>query len=324
MRAVKRVVRLGLHRAGAIRIFRRRYARCLRILMYHQFPSNTVGIRKQCEHIKRYYHPVSMAQVARSLATGEQLPINALAVTVDDGYRDFLLYGYPAFQEFGIFPTVYLVSDFLDRKCWLWWNEIQYAIQRSRDGTIDVAIGNREYHLPIATDAEKAGSSEVLIEDLKRLPNQDRQKAKTRILESLKVHLPTDPPRQWEPLAWEEVRRLSETGVEFGGHTRTHVILASVRDSTELHEQIAGCKQRLEQKLGSPVLHFCYPNGRIQDVGRAAIEQARDSGFLTAVTAERGMNDLSRANPWTLKRLGVDPDLPADYFAELLAGFRTS
>ena len=321
---MKRLVRLGLHTAGAITISRRRHARSLRILMYHHFPRNTAGLRKQCEHIRRYYSPVSMAQVAQSLTTDEELPSNAVAVTVDDGYRDFFLYGHPIFHEFGIVPTVYLVSDFLDRKCWLWWNEIQYAIRRSRNRAIDFTIGKHEYRLRIATDAEKARSSEVLIEDLKDLPNQERQGAKARILECLEVELPADPPTEWEPLAWKEVRHLSKSGVEFGAHTRTHAILASLRDKTELREQIAGCKRRVEEELGSPVLHFCYPNGRIQDIGAAALEQTRDCGFLTGVTTERGMNDPNGADPFMLRRLGVATDVPGDYFAELLAGFRTS
>jgi peptidoglycan/xylan/chitin deacetylase (PgdA/CDA1 family) len=264
-----------------------------------------------------------MAQVAHHVVAGEQLPPNALAVTVDDGYRDFFLYGYPVFQEFGIMPTVYLVSDFLDRKCWLWWNEIQYAIQRSRNCTIVMAIGEHQYRLPIVTEAEKACSSKVLIEHLKSLPNQDREEAKARILELLEVELPTDPPPEWEPLAWEEVRRLSDNGVEFGAQTRTHMILASLSNESELREQIAGCKQRLEQELRGPVLHFCYPNGRLQDIGPAALAQTRDCGFLTGVTTERGMNDLNRTDPFLLRRLGVDTDVPTEYFAELLAGVRT-
>jgi peptidoglycan/xylan/chitin deacetylase (PgdA/CDA1 family) len=292
--------------------------------MYHSFTENPAGLRNQCEHIRRYYCPVSMAQVAESLATGEELPPNALAVTVDDGYRDFSLYGYPVFQEFGIAPTVYLVSDFLDRKCWLWWNEIQYAIERSRNCTIRIAIGEHNYDLPVTTEAEKARSSELLIEDLKSLPNQDREEAKARILHSLDVPIPPDPPAKWEPLAWEEVRRLSESGVEFGAHTRTHPILASLRESEQVREQIAGCKQRLERALGRAVLHFSYPNGRTQDIGAVALQETHDCGFRTAVTTEPGMNDLTRANPLVLRRLGVDTHLSNDYFAELLAGVRNN
>lgn len=292
--------------------------------MYHNFVPDSSGIRKQCEHIRRYYNPVSMSEVAGSLAASEQWPPNALAVTVDDGYRNFLLYGHPVFRDFGIPVTVYLVSDFLDRKCWLWWNEIQYAIEKSRNDTISIEVSKDHYSLPLATAIEQAHAGAVLIEALKSLPNKERQEAQARIIRSLSVTLPSDPPPKWEPLAWEEARRLSRENVEFGAHTRTHPILSSIQDKDEMHEEIAGSKRRLEQELGAPILHFCYPNGRTSDIGPEVLQHTRACGFQTGVTTERGMNRLSEAKSLALRRIGVDPEMPDDYFAELLAGFRKS
>ena len=101
----------------AVRAYTRRG---IRILAYHRFPADRSGLIAQCQHIRRNYHPVSMRQVAESFRAGPPLPGGALAITVDDGYRDFLLNGQPIFSAYEIPVTVFLVTDFVDGRCWPW------------------------------------------------------------------------------------------------------------------------------------------------------------------------------------------------------------
>ena len=68
-----------------------------------------------------------MVAVAEWLHSGRSLPPYPLAVTVDDGYQDFQEAGHPVFAEYGIPVTVYLVTDFVDGKSWLWFDRFVYA-----------------------------------------------------------------------------------------------------------------------------------------------------------------------------------------------------
>ena len=322
MSVAKAVVRKGLHDWGGLAMFRACHAQKCRILMYHEFPANTAGLRRQCEHIVRHYTLVSMAQIAEALERREPLPPNALAVTVDDGFRDFLLNGFPVFQEFGVVPTVFLITDFLDRRCWPWWKEIEYAIENTSNSTIEGEIGEKAFRFTTVTRAQKARAVDRILETLKDAPNGAREQGKNKIVRRLGVTLPSELPRDSEPLAWDEVRRLAAKGVEFGAHTRTHPILSSVGEEAQLHDEIAGSKRRIEQELGTSVVHFCYPNGRPQDIGTRALEFTRSAGFRTAVTAEAGMNDPGKADAFLLRRLAVRPTTPDYHFAELLSGVR--
>jgi peptidoglycan/xylan/chitin deacetylase (PgdA/CDA1 family) len=295
----------------------------LRILMYHQFPpESTAAVRSQCEHIRRYYSPVSMAEVANAIDTGKPLNANPLAITIDDGYQDFLN-GFPIFQEFGIPVTVFLVSDFLDRRRWLWWNEIEYALAHTEQKTATVELASGSYSFPIVTAAEKLRAGAEIAEALKGVPEEARERSKNEILRKLGVTLPAEVPKPFEPLTWGEVRQLAAEGVEFGAHTRTHPILSWIADEARLNDEIAGSKRRIEEEVGKPVAHFCYPNGRRQDIGARALECTRNAGFQTAVTTERGMNVPRKADPFLLRRLAVGPETTGYYFAELLAGFRS-
>src|SRR5438094_716043 len=97
----KAMARTLLHRAGGLSGARCWNRGAYRILMYHDFPAIPglqEALAKQCAHIARHYELVSMTDIGRYLREGKPLPKNALAVTVDDGHRDFFLNGYPVFQ----------------------------------------------------------------------------------------------------------------------------------------------------------------------------------------------------------------------------------
>jgi peptidoglycan/xylan/chitin deacetylase (PgdA/CDA1 family) len=297
--SLKTLAVAAFHRGGGLHLVRWWHRKGLRILMYHRF-SDASALAAQCAHIRRHYHPVPMSQVAFWLKTGEPLRANALAVTIDDGYRDFLTVAHPVFREYGIPVTVFVVTDFLDGKLWLWTDHVQYA------------------HRLAGRPAEEGRD---MIERLKRVSNPERLSTLARLPETLGITLPPEPPAEYSPLSWEEVRRLASQGVEFGAHTRAHPILSSVASLPELTGEIAGSKQRLEEMLDRPVLHFCYPNGRWEDIGENAVAAVRAAGFETAVTTIGGLNHRP-ADPFLLRRIGAAPDFPPRYFHQVAAAFR--
>jgi peptidoglycan/xylan/chitin deacetylase (PgdA/CDA1 family) len=311
----KSVARSALHSLGMVHAMRATKRRGCRILAYHRFPEDRSYLIAQCEHIRRYYQPVSMRRVAESLGTGTPLPNNATAVTVDDGYRDFSTNAQPVFSMYGIPTTVFVVTDFIDGKGWLWFDQVEYIFDHTRCASIQFA--GREFN--IESDRRRAGYE--LRQELKRMRHADLLATLSMLQQQLGVRLPDQPSAEYQPLSWDEIRKLAVDGVEFGSHTRSHPILSKIFEPTELQRQIAGSKKRLDEELGLPTLHFCYPNGTRADFNEEAIAIIKNCGFLTAVTAESGFN-YARTDPCQLFRLGVDPSLPPRRFVELLAGLR--
>jgi peptidoglycan/xylan/chitin deacetylase (PgdA/CDA1 family) len=81
-----------------------------------------------------------------------------------------------------------------------------------------------------------------------------------------------------------DLRAWLAAGMDVGAHTRDHADL-TVLDEAAARDQIAGSKQDLEQALGQPVRHFCYPYGRY----RAEHAQwAQEAGYASATTVMRG------------------------------------
>jgi len=87
-------------------------------------------------------------------------------------------------------------------------------------------------------------------------------------------------------LNWEQVREMQKHNFSFGSHTSSHIIL-TVEDNQTAAEEITRSKEALEKKLGSPIKHFAYPDGRHNSEIRNLVKQA---GFLSAVTIHEDVN----------------------------------
>jgi len=307
--------------AGGLAFTRWLNRQSLRILMYHRF-ADRAALARQCAHIRRHYNPVSMAAAAEWLHGGSSLPRNAVAVTVDDGYRDFHDVGYPVFAEYGIPVTVYLVTDFVDRKAWLWFDRVVYAFTQASvsESAIEMPDG-QVLHFRLDSAAARRAAGQQVAERAVDLSAADRKLLAAGLPRLLRVELPAEAPAEYQPLSWDAVRKLAASGVEFGAHSKSHPILSAVADPAELQDEIAGSKARIEAELGRPVLHFCYPNGRLRDIGPAALEAVRAAGMRTAVTAEPGLVRAG-ADAFLLRRIGADPAHEPMYFQCGLAGVR--
>ena len=105
----------------------------------------------------------------------------------------------------------------------------------------------------------------------------------------------------------DQVRALHEAGMEIGGHTVNHPILARTDDSVSSVE-IANGKEMLEGIIGGPVRLFAYPNGKPgRDYVRQHPEMVKRLGFDAAVSTAQ-----SAPRPRHLRRGGGQPRRPAN------------
>lgn len=77
-----------------------------------------------------------------------------------------------------------------------------------------------------------------------------------------------------------QLRAWHDAGMEIGGHTRNHANLCRLEDPAA-RDEIAGCRQDLEQMLGVEVRSFCYPYGEHR---AEHADMVRQAGFSLATS----------------------------------------
>ncbi len=96
------------------------------------------------------------------------------------------------------------------------------------------------------------------------------------------------------------VRELHRAGIDFGSHSVSHAKLAE-QSTQRIREEISRSKAELEDVLGEPGKHFCYPYGSYD---LRAVEAVAEAGYESATTCVRA-RATSADDPLTLPRKAI-------------------
>jgi len=318
--AWKAAARAALHNMGGLAALRLVNRRRFRVLAFHSFSeASWANVEAICDHISGHFEPLSLTDLVDAIKRGVPLPDHALAITVDDGYRNYALHGHPIFRRHKIPITLFVVSGFAAGRLWLWPDQIEFGLERASKVSIPIRLGAEEAELPLSSSQHKADSIARLTEMLKAVPNRQRLAFMEGFGDLCAVEIPVAPPPPCSAMNWDDLRAVASEGVEIGCHTETHPILTRLESPADLEREVKGAKESLEASLGLPIRHFCYPNGKAPDIDDAVVAAVADAGFDSAVTCFWGLN-ANTVPPLRIQRLPFDSALEFNYAVELLAG----
>lgn len=279
----------------------------LSILIYHQVleqadpcrpgEPDANQFRWQMELVKKYFSPIALPDALEKLKSNS-LPDNAICITFDDGYLNNLNVAQPILESLDIPATVYVATGFSNGVN-MWNDRLIDLIADSDRNSIDLSpleLGS----LRLTDAGQRVSAIELAIGKLKYL-KLDERIAKIDALYSLN-NAEEYARRMMSP---DEVKRLSEKGINIGAHTVNHPIL-KVLDGEQQISEISRSKEELETWLGKPVLDFAYPNGvEGRDFDEATVRYVEQAGFRSAVVTDWGISNsdssfykLKRFTPW--------------------------
>lgn len=257
------------------------YARHLRtdrfpgvaVLCYHgicgdseaerRMPFSNLHVRTQeleahCRFLRETCHPISLEDWRRVRDGGPPLPDRPVLLTFDEAYRPLLAEAVPVLRRYGIPAVIFVWSEPIERRRLPWY------------------------------DAVARNLGEAQAERMKTVPYQEWR----RVCDVLAR--PADDTDPCTPLTVQELRALArEPGIELGGHSASHPILA-LADREQQRDEIARNKRSLEAWTGRPVRAFAYPNGEPgTDYTAETVELVRDSGFDFGFTTRYGFATMS-------------------------------
>lgn len=288
------------------------------ILTYHRFSADEVGHRisayqfeQQLKYLKKYASVVPLGQVADALENNQAIPSNAVVITIDDGYRDAYEVAYPLLKQYQFPASVFVISDFLNGKIWLWTDLMRYALLRSESDHLVIPGLFDEY---LQTDSRRIALADRVNGYLKTLPEIEKFEKVNEFAAILDVELPESPPGEYRPMSWKEAREMDRHGIRVESHTVTHPILTNVSKS-QLIEELEYSKEAISDRLEREVEHFCYPNGTYNQEVRDAVAAA---GYKSAVTTDYGFCERD-SDRFRLSRIDSQPSIAN--FAQSASGF---
>jgi len=228
---------------------------------YMSIPAD--AFEQQMIFIKNNFKIVPMAEGVKAMRGGDCDGMRA-SINFDDGYMDNYLHAFPVLKRHKIPATIFLTTDFIGKRHSFWWDEVFNRVS--------------------AWHADSEESADTLNMEL-----VGRKEEEIKIfIESLKKDFSgpgTD--KLCQMLGWDEIKEMSEHGISFGSHTKTHRNLCLLEDA-EIREELAGSKNIIEENTGKRVEEFSYPFGKFdKKVWAMAIE----AGYGCARTSLRGIND---------------------------------
>jgi peptidoglycan/xylan/chitin deacetylase (PgdA/CDA1 family) len=258
---------------------------------------DVVSFEVQMRILAKHFNVLPAAEAIQRLKN-DSLPPRTVCVTFDDGYADNETLALPVLSRYKIPATFFVAAGFINGG--RMWNDSVIESIRVADGPeLDLrSLGFDKF--PLRSIPERCHAITALLGRLKYLPLQERAEKVELIARHVDKALPDD-----LMMTSAQLNTLVEAGMEIGGHTMNHPILANL-DSDSAAREVSEGRALLADVIGAPIRLFAYPNGFPgRDYRSADVDMVQEMGFLGAFSTARGVAStgvdcyqIPRVSPW--------------------------
>ena len=273
---------------------------------------DAVQFTQQMETLSQYFNVMSLEEGLNQVRTGDIAP-GAVCITFDDGYRDNYDVALPILNALDIPATFFVATGYLgDGRMW---NDIVVeSVKRTRLTDLDLTSLSLDKYAVTSTQ-QKLTLIGVLINRWRNQSLDERNQLALKLSQIAQVEF-----SERIMMNEDEIKKLSDAGMEIGGHTVNHPILASTSAEDARYEIEQG-KAHLENITGKQLRYFAYPSGRVEkDYRQEHKEIVEQAGFTAALTMNSGAIDQN-ANMYELPRISIDYTSKFKFGASLARGF---
>lgn len=250
----------------------------------------------QMQLLARQFNVLSLEDALQRMQT-DTLPPRAVCITFDDGYADNYTNALPILQQFNLTATFFIASGFLDGGR-MWNDTVIESVRNLKIPILDLnEIGLGEFET--SNQNQKCQTASDIIQKIKHLSFDERSRY-VEYIATKSQNLPND-----LMMTSQQLKSLHQSGMEIGGHTVNHPILAKLDEQSSKNE-ISNNKTYLEVLLEINLRFFAYPNGKPDiDFITSQVHQVKDANYFAAVATNWGVAtknsslwQLPRFTPW--------------------------
>lgn len=293
----------------------------VRVLFYHRvnrygdhFGMDPETFEYQIRYLTKHYNIISMSDYLCLVKESEREK-NAVLLTFDDGYKDNYTFAYPILKKYSIPATIFLTTDFIDGKIWLWHDIFRYMVENTPLKKVEVNLKDRNYEWRFENNTERLKVRKNIYDLYKDTPRIERMLRLRDLATLLKVDIPEYPTDSYASLSWDNIKEMSKNNIEFGSHTCTHEILSKIKNE-DAHYELLQSRKRIEEELQLEVNAFAYPNGQDGDFTDETKILLKKCNYKIAFTTLNGMNNAA-TDKFSVKRICAGNELGDRFFSEV-------
>lgn len=249
---------------------------------------------------QKRYHFVTMTELVDALKQSKDIR-KFVVLTFDDGFRNVVENAYPIMNQFKAKGCFYLVSGLIGKKELLWTDYVETVVRNSKKGEFLFEFNGKTITYQLDTKESFQNAMRDIKEKLRTIPDAER---KEHLKQFAKRVLDTIP-QEFEFSTWEQIQSLDKNILEVGSHTVNHPNCANLTSDIELENEIKNSRLAIEQRVGYPIHHFCYPAGSYND---EVIKNVKKYQYASAATIHPGFNDTG-TDLYKLRRILACTDM---------------
>jgi len=245
---------------------------------------STAMLERHIDWLAKRFTIVSLDEIALHLEAGGPFLRPLAAITFDEGYSDVYYHAYPLLQKKGIPATVFVVTGLIGTGRPQIFDRLYLMLKLLHKqalplaGSVSSALRENGFD-PGPIERVKARDEEpfkVMTIALNALPIRQIDAALASL--EARVPLPAGELDDMAPMTWEMIETMHRKGMTIGSHTASHCVLPS-ETPENAYSELVNSKQTLETRLGTPVNHFAYPDGRFNP---AVVKAVNSAGYRFA------------------------------------------
>jgi peptidoglycan/xylan/chitin deacetylase (PgdA/CDA1 family) len=267
-------------------------------------------LRRRLEYLRARRYPIlPLAEALQRLEDGS-LPPSAVAITFDDGTRDFAERALPVLQAFDVPTTLYLTTYYVDHQLPVFDTALSYLLWKGRESSADLSqlTGSARRVLVTQPDDRRTAwqALQRLVAD-RELTTFEKHELLGRVAAQLGIDfddfIASGMSRLMTP---EQVRGLPRDLIQVELHTHRH---RTPRDRELFMRELKDNQARISALTGddTPRRHFCYPSG---DYDGRFLDWLSEMGVRSATTCVPSLASAADHHllvPRFVDTMGVQP-----------------
>ena len=201
---------------------------------------------------------------------------NVIAITLDDGYKDNFINGFPCFKSLNVPFCIYVCTKMVEGTLFSWWDYLENLVLQN-----EKLVLHDGQEFACTTNEEKNNAFMKIRERILQLPQNDLENEVHQLLPSYEINSEASC-----GLTWDDIRLLSkESLATIGNHTYSHIAMKAC-DVATVTEDIMKAQQQMLSKVGIQMKHFAFPFGGKNAITARDIQLVKELGFRTSATTQ--------------------------------------